>query len=210
MITTETLPATRWREPAELTATVGVPRSGVLIGVDRMLNPVVLPALGPRPVRLGVLGDQRIAALLAYRLLGVGCVLTVVTAAPARWRGLLRAAGSRAVVGSRTTGWSRRTEEPQLLVSDLPTVPDVGDRPFSTTVHVAATVPTGSPYWSGVDGVVAAGTGHGGPLAVALDRADARELDAIGPGQLGVLTADAVAAVTPVLADPERALLLGR
>lgn len=209
MITTEKLPSTRWRSPTDVTTEVRVPRAGVLIGADRLLTPVVLPALGPRPVRLGVLGDQRIAALLAYRLLGVGCVLTVATADPARWRRLLRAAGSRAVVGSRALGWSGGTDEPQLLVSDLPEAPEAGDRPFSTTVHVPETLPAGSPYWSQVDGVVVAGTGHGRALAEALGRPHARELDTIGPGQLGVLDASTVSAVTPVLADAERVLLLG-
>ena len=147
-----------------------LPPAGVLIGADRQQAPVALPAIGPRPTRLGVLGDHRIATLLAYRLLGVGCRLTVATADPARWRRLLAAAGARAMVGAERGDWPPPTAgrtEPQLLVTDLPTAPPpaLGDRPLCTVVHVATAVPTGSPYWAGVDGVVLAGHGYGTPLA---------------------------------------------
>ena len=167
--------------------------TGVLIGADRQQAPVALPAIGPHPTRLGVLGDHRIATLLAYRLLGVGCRLTVATADPARWRRLLAAAGARAMVGASPVGWPpAAATEPQLLVTDLPTAPppSLGDRPLCTVVHVATAVPADSPYWSGVHGVVLAGRGYGTPLARLLGRADARELDQLGPGQLGLLDRD--------------------
>lgn len=211
MITTEGLPATRWRSARDVRGVLTVPPAGVLIGADALLAPVVLPAIGPQVTRLGVLGDQRIAALLAYRLLGVGCLLSVATPEPAHWRRLLRAAGSRAVVGSGTEGWPPATDDPHLLVSDLPEPPaaDLGDRPQCTVVHVAAAVPQDSPFWRSVDGVIVAGRGHGTPLAAALGRPDACELDDIGPGRLGVLDRSRVVAVTPILADDERTLLLG-
>ena len=211
MITTDVLPATRWRSPRDVRAVLDLPPAGVLIGADRLLVPVVLPAIGPRVTRLGVLGDQRIAALLAYRLLGVGSLLAVATADPARWRRLLGAAGSRAVVGSGQAAWPPDTDDPHLLVSDLATAPStaLGDRPLCTVVHVATRVPADSPFWSAVDGVVVAGRGYGAPLARVLHRADAAELDGIGPGQLGVLDRNRVVAVTPILAEAERALLLG-
>lgn len=211
MITTDWLPSRRWRSTSDVRSSVTVPAAGVLVGADRLLDQVVLPAVGPRPVRLGVLGDQRIAALLAYRLLGVGCLLAVATDDPARWRRLLRAAGSRAVVGSRAENWPPASEGPHLLVSDLPDppAPTVGDRPLCTVMHVAAALPP-SPYWSSVTAVVVAGTGHGRGLARLLDRPAARELDTIGPGQLGVLDESRVVAVTPILAEAERVLLLGR
>jgi len=44
----------------------------------------------------------------------------------------------------------------------------------------------------------------------AVGRDDARTLDAIGPAQLGLLDRHRTVAVTAVLADPERSLLLGR
>jgi hypothetical protein len=213
VITTDALPTTRWRSVQDLRTAIHLPPAGVLVGADRLLNQVVLPALGPRPTRLGVLGDQRIAALLAYRLLGVGCLLSVATADPARWRRLLTAAGSRAVVGSRSAGWPPPTTaatEAHLLVSDLPDAPALalGDAPMCTVVHVADEAPD-TPFWKGVDAVVVAGRGHGTPLARLLDRDDARELDMLGPGQLGVLDRHRVVAVTPILADAERALLVG-
>jgi hypothetical protein len=212
MITTDALPSVRWRAAEDVTSVLTVPPAGVLIGADAELAPVVLPALGPAVTRLGVLGDQRIAALLAYRLLGVGCLLTVATAEPAHWRRLLRAAGSRAVVGSGTDGWPPDTDDPHLLVSDLPKPPPVelGDRPLCTVVHVAAAVPAASEFWPAVDGVVIAGQGHGTPLGAVLGRPDANALDSIGPGELGVLDRHRVVAATPILADTEREMLLAR
>jgi hypothetical protein len=211
MITTDVLPATRWRSPQEIRAVLDVPPAGVLIGADADLDPVVLPAIRPRPTRLGVLGDQRIAALLAYRLLGVGCLLAVATTEPARWRRLLAAAGSRAVVGSGTSGWPPQSDEPQLLVSDLADPPDVtlGDRPLCTMVHVASTVPADSAFWRSVDGVVIAGHGHGTAVAAALERPDAAALDTLGEGELGVLDRHRVTPVTPILAEVERDMLVG-
>ena len=211
MITTDALPATRWRTPRDVRAVLDLPPAGVLIGADRLLVPVVLPAIGPQITRLGVLGDQRIAALLAYRLLGVGSLLAVATADPARWRRLLGAAGSRAVVGATAAAWPPDTDDAHLLVTDLRTPPsaELGDRPLCTVVHVATAVPEHSPFWTAVDGVVVAGRGFGTPLARLLDRDDAVALDGIGPGQLGVLDRNRVVAVTPILAEAERALLLG-
>jgi hypothetical protein len=136
----------------------------------------------------------------------------VATAEPAHWRRLLRAAGSRAVVGSGTEGWPPETDEPHLLVSDLPTPPPVelGDRPMCTVVHVSATVPQGSAFWPAVNGVVIAGQGHGTPPSAVLGRPDVSALDTIGPGELGVLDRHRVAAATPILTDTEREMLLAR
>lgn len=212
MITTDALPATRWRAPEDVRIVLDVPPAGVLVGADAEMAPVVLPAIGPHPTRLGVLGDQRIAALLAYRLLGVGCLLTVTTGEPSRWRRLLAAAGSRAVVGAAASGWPPETDEPHLLVSDLPEPPDpaLGDRPQCTVVHVAATVPESSEFWRSIDGAVIAGQGHGTRLGALLGRPDAAALDTLAPGQLGVLDRHRVVAVTPILADVERDMLLAR
>lgn len=210
MISTDVLPAARWKEPHDVRATLTLPPAGVLIGADRQQNPVALPAIGPAPTRLGVLGDHRIATLLAYRLLGVGCRLRVATDDPTRWRRLLAAAGARAVAGPNALGWGPSpTGEPQLLVADLPAPPpaSLGAHPMSTVVHVAAAVPAGSDYWRTVHGVVLAGAGYGTPLARLLDRPEARELDQLGPGQLGVLDRGRAVVVTPILAEAELALL---
>jgi hypothetical protein len=212
VITTDALPATRWRSADDVRAVLDVPPAGVLIGADADMAPVVLPAIGPRPTRLGVLGDQRIAALLAYRLLGVGCQLAVATEEPSHWRRLLAAAGSRAVVGSAGSAWPPESDDPHLLVSDLPDPPDpaLGDRPLCTVVHVASTVPEDSEFWRSLDGAMVAGHGHGSRLGAVLGRPDAGALDTLGPGQLGVLDRHRVVAVTPILAEVERDMLLAR
>jgi hypothetical protein len=210
MITTEALPASRWRDPRDLRLVLDLPPVGVLIGADRQQVPVALPAIGPRPTRLGVLGDHRIATLLAYRMAGVGARLTVATADPARWRPLLLAAGARAMVVANPVGWPLLSAtEPQLLVTDLPSAPSplLGNRPLCTVLHVAPAVPADSPYWAGVHGVVLAGRGYGSPLAHLLGRPDAIALDRLGPGQLGVLDRGRALIVTPILAEVELALL---
>ena len=71
-------------------------------------------------------------------------------------------------------------------------------------------MPLSSPYWAAVDGVVLAGNGYGSPLARLLGRPEARELDQLGPGQLGVLDRNRAVVVTPILAEAELALLTDR
>jgi hypothetical protein len=208
MTTTDRLPTVRWREPRDVTAVLDIPPAGVLLGVDPESAPVLLPALGPRLTRLGVVGDGRIAGLIAYRLLGVGGVLRIATENPGRWRHLLGVAGPRASAGPSTVGWPARyaVGGPPVLVSDLPQPPDDltrDGRQRGTVVHIVRTVPSGGPFWSGVDAVVVTGHGHGDPLARLLGRDDARALDGIGPDRVGLLDHRRVVAVTPVLAPGE-------
>ena len=116
------LPTVRWREPRDVSVLLEVPPAGVFLGMDAESAPVLLPAIGPRLTRVGVVGDWRIAALLAYRLLGVGCLLTTLTDDPGRWRHRLEAAGTRGTVGRSGAVWpaSRADGSRHLLVSDLP------------------------------------------------------------------------------------------
>jgi hypothetical protein len=171
---------------------------------------VLLPAVGPRVTRIGVVGDWRIAAMLTYRLLGVGCRLTLTSGEPGRWRHLLDAAGPRGTAARSADSWPLADGAAHLLVTDLGEPPALNTRTPCTVVHVVHRVPAGGPYWSSVDAVLVAGRGHGAALARLLGRDDARALDGIGPAQLGLLDRHRAVAVTAVLADPERALLLGR
>jgi hypothetical protein len=200
-------PTVRWHEPGDVTAVLDVPAAGVFLGLDARSAPVLLPAVGPRTTRVGVVGDWRIAALLAYRLLGVGCLLTLATDEPGRWRHLLDAAGPRGTVTRSVTAWPPSTGGAHVLVTDQETPPDPA---AGTVVHAVNRVPAAGPYWTAVDAVLVAGTGHGAALARLLGRDDARSLDGIGPAQLGLLDRHRTVAVTAVLTDPERSLLLGR
>ena len=197
-----TNPTVHWREPGDVSTVLDVPAAGVFIGVDSDRSghdastphsvrggrpapdptPVLLPAVGPRVTRIGVVGDWRIAALLAYRLLGAGCLLTLATAEPGRWRHLLDAAGPRGTVVRSGAGWPppQAGGAAHLLVTDLatPQNPAAGTRTPCTVVHVVEQVPPGGPYWSAVDAVLVSGRGHGAALARLLGRDDARSLDA--------------------------------
>lgn len=212
MTTTDRLPTTRWREPRDIAATLRIPAAGVLLGTtaapDGGTERVVLAAVGPRVTRIGVVGSRRVAVLLAHRLLGVGCVLRIATAAPDRWRHLLDVAGGRASAAPSTGGWppNRRVGGPPVLVSDLAEAPDDlarDERRPCTVVHVTGAVPPGGAFWSAVDAVVVTGPGHGAALARLLHRDDALELDGIPPAQLGLLDHSEVVAVTPLLAPGE-------
>lgn len=212
MTTTDRLPTTRWREPRDVAATLRIPAAGVLLGTTTApyggVEPVVLPVVGPRVTRVGLVGSRRLGALLAHRLLGVGCVLRIATADPARWRHLLEVAAGRASAAPDTAGWppARRVGGPAVLVSDLVEAPDDladGVRRPCTVVHVAGAVPPGGAFWSAVDAVVVTGPGHGTALARLLDRDDAHGLDGIAPAQLGLLDHRRVVAVTPLLAPGE-------
>jgi len=200
----------QWREPGDVTAVLEVPPAGVFLGTDAASAPVLLPGVGPRVIRIGVVGDWRIAALLAYRLLGVGCLLTLASRDAGRWRHLLDAAGPRGTAARSVEGWPTADGAAHLLVTDLAAPPIVDTRTPCTVVHVVDRVPTGGPYWPSVDAVLVVGRGHGAALARLLGRDDARTLDGIGPTQLGLLDRHRAVAVTAVLAGPERALLLGR
>ena len=192
MTRTDRLPTVRWREPRDVTAVLDIPPAGVLLGADPESAPVVLPAIGPRVVRLGVVGDGRIAGLIAFRLLGIGCLLRIATPNPDRWRHLLGVAGVRASVAPGTAAWPppHGAGGPPVLVSDLPEAPDHfardDRRQPCTVVHVVSAVPEGGPYWSAVDAVVVTGPGHGVALARLLGRNDARGLGGVAPPPLGV------------------------
>jgi hypothetical protein len=206
--TTDRLPSVRWREARDVTAVLDIPPAGVLLGVDRESAPVVLPAIAPRLTRIGVVGEGRIAGLIAYRLLGVGCVLRIATADPGRWRHVLGVAGGRASAGPGVAGWPAPAPAggPPVLLSDLDVPPDhVGDggRRPGTVVHVTPAVPPAGPFWSAVDAVVVTTPGHGAALARLLGRDDARDLDRLGRGRIGLLDRRRAVAVTPVLGTGE-------
>jgi hypothetical protein len=140
---------------------VTIPEAGVVIGVDREGAPVLLPALGARPTRIGVLAFP--PRLLAFRLLGAGCEVTVFTADPRRW--VFPVADRRLHVCAERPWPANRPAPPgtgagpQVLVSDLPTPParHVGDQPWCTVIHCA---PRASDFLAGADVVLTRGNGE--------------------------------------------------
>ena len=183
----------------------------MLIGADRQQTPVALPALGPHPTRLGVLGDHRIATLLAYRLLGVGARLHRGHRRP----GPLATAADRRRVprdGRREPGGlaALSATEPQLLVTDLPHGA-VADR---WATDRCARCCTWRPRCRPTRRTGPGCTGWCWPGAATAARwptcwaaPTPAELDQLGPGQLGVLDRGRALVVTPILAEVELALL---
>lgn len=138
---------------------ITLPEAGVVVGTDREGAPVLLPAIAARPVHIGVLAFPPL--VLAFRLLGAGCDVTVFTQAPQRWAPL------KSHIGAGQ--WPRRRPTPpgagagpQVLISDLPAPParGLGDQPWCTVVHVAPRVPPGSDFWADADAVLTRGAGE--------------------------------------------------
>jgi hypothetical protein len=145
---------------------VTIPEAGVVVGTDRDGAPVLLPAVGARPIRVGVLAFP--PRLLAFRLLGVGCEVTVFTVEP--WRWVFPVPDRRLHVTAERPWPANRPAPPgvgggpQVLISDLPVPPgrDVGDQPWCTVIHCAPRAP------ASVDAVLT--RGNGDELAMVVGR----------------------------------------
>jgi hypothetical protein len=150
---------------------VTVPEAGVVVGTNRDGTPVLLPAVGARPIRIGVLAFPPL--LLAFRLLGVGCEVTVLTAEPRRW--VFPVPDRRLHVTAERSWPVNRPAPPgsgagpQVLISDLPVPPtrQVGDQPWCTVIHCAPRAPAAD-FWAGVDAVLT--RGNGDDLAMVVGR----------------------------------------
>ena len=170
MITTDVLPATRWRDPRDCPGRARPARDR---GAHRRRpaadagGPAGARA-APDPARRARRPPHRHAAR------PTGCSAWAPADRRHRRPGPLATAVDRRRVpgggrGEPALGWPRRRRRtPQLLVTDLPAAPSAGlGGPLCVVVHVAAAVPTDSPYWSDVDGVVLAGRGYGTPAGPA-------------------------------------------
>jgi hypothetical protein len=168
---------------------VTLPAAGIVVGTDRDGNPVLLPAVAARPVRVGVLAFPPL--VLAFRLLGAGCAVTVFTQAPQRWAPLK-------VPVSAGGQWpaARPTPPGQVLVSDLPAPPDrrLGDQPWCTVVHVAPRVPPGSEFWAAADAVLTRGAGE--ELAMVTGRRTVSFRPVVAPAEARLLPIAAVGVQT--------------
>lgn len=139
---------------------VTVPEAGVVVGTGRDGTPVLLPAVGARPIRIGVLAFP--PRLLAFRLLGVGCEVTIFTAEPRRW--VFPVPDRRLHVTAERPWPVNRPAPPgtgagpQVLISDLPAPPTCQVGPWCTVIHCAPRAPA-SDFWSSVDAVLTRGNG---------------------------------------------------
>ncbi|GAA3283494.1 hypothetical protein Dvina_38465 [Dactylosporangium vinaceum] len=190
------LPAVRWPAPADVNLTLDIPPGGVVLGTDRSGRPVAVAALQPRPVRIGLLGHPAWATALAYRLLGVGCQVAVLTAGSQYWEALrskvtgpaltwLDAPGSwPAVPGTPPT----TSPGPQVLIVDYPSAPPlwVGDLPWCTVMHVTSDAPEGNDFWANVDTMLITAQGYAGVITRRWPHPDAAQADDLRPGEIAL------------------------
>ena len=162
-----------------------------------------------------MLGDHRIATLLAYRLLGVGCRLTRDHGRPGPLATAAAAAGARAVVGANAAGlaaagparsrscWSPTCRTRRHRWAGRP-----------AAVHRAARVADGAAELAVLGRGGRCGAGRAAATAARWPGCWAAPRPASwtssAPGSSVCWTAAAAAVVTPILAEAELALLTDR
>ncbi|MGH3873866.1 MAG: type VII secretion protein EccE [Pseudonocardiaceae bacterium] len=172
------------------------PAAGVFLGTSRDSAPVAVTAVAARPLRLGLVGGIDVARVLACRILGAGCHLTVATARREAWRPLQALAGAqRLTVVEQRASWPPVPGQPpnlghgpQVLLVDLPDPPPrwVGRSPWCTVVHAVARVPVDAEFWATVDEVLVGSRGHGEVLARLLGNREVVRADELGAGEIAL------------------------
>jgi hypothetical protein len=200
------LPSVRWAGPTHIDLTAEIPPGGLFLGTDRSGQPAAVAAVQPRPVRIGLLGHPALAAALAYRLLGVGCQVTVLTAGSPYWTAL-----RRMTVDSTSLTWLNAPTSwppapgsapgsypgPQVLIVDDPTPPPlwIGELPWCTVMHVSTTPPAGSDFWARVDALLLTGPGYVEAVAQRWGYPDAALADDLRPGEVALADQHGILAI---------------
>lgn len=200
----------RW-SPRELPFRIELPPAGVVLGVDTSGMSAAFPLLVPtRSTRVGIVGEAGLARLLAMRLLGQSCELTVVTRRVDDWRRL--AAGVPATpfaIAEQVRRWpGDATPPPWALLIDMDEPPPTAfaRAPWSTVVHLAPTAPHGSGWWQSAH-VVMTTRGYARELASLRPRLDASIIDRLGPEDVVAVDQSGVTVFRPALSQHEYALL---
>jgi hypothetical protein len=211
------LPAVRWPGPGEIDVVAEIPPAGVFLGMDRAGWPVMLPAIQPRAVRVGMLGAPAVAAVLAYRLLAVGCQVTVFTVGSTYWNSLYdKISSDRLMLFDRPLGWPLASagppgssHGPQALILDHPTPPPrwLGQSPWCIVVHAATASPAGSEFWANVDAMLLTSPGYGAAAAQRWQRADAASADDLRPGEIALADRDGTRPLAFPLTPAEREIV---
>src|SRR5262249_36913622 len=186
--------------PRRIEVVAEIPPAGVFLGTDRAGRPAALAALQPRPVRIGMLGAPAVGTVLAYRLLAVGCQVTVITSGSPYWTNLsARINSARLALFDRPVSWPTTaagppgsSPGPQALILDHPSPPPrwLGGGPWCTVVHVATALPTGAEFWAGVDVMLLTSPGYAAAAAQRWRRADAALADELRPGEIALADRD--------------------
>jgi hypothetical protein len=190
------LPSVRWAGPAHVDLTVDIPPGGVVLGTDRTGRPAAFAAVQPRPVRIGLLGHPAWATALAYRLLGVGCRVSVLTTGSQYWAALHASVENPALtwLNSGAT-WppppssaGRPYPDPQVLIVDYPSPPPlwIGEQPWCTVIHASEAPAEGSEFWAHVDAMLLTGPGYAAAVTQRWGHTDATLADDLRQGEIAL------------------------
>ncbi|MYV60898.1 hypothetical protein GTW37_16840 [Streptomyces sp. SID4931] len=190
--------------------------SGIHLGTDRAGAPVTLAVLGPRAIRIGVLGESLFGRLLACRLVAAGAAVTAVTRGPSLWTPLQAACGARLAVTEDPGAWPPchgaapgPGPGPQALVTDLRRPPGraVGEGPWTTVVHVARRAPARSAHWQRPDAVLVLGAPYADAVAPVLGPDAGRLTASLEQGEIALFRPGRADALRPDIAPAETSLL---
>lgn len=200
----------RW-SPRELPFRIELPPAGVVLGLDADGMSAAFPLLVPsQSTRVGIVGEAGLARLLAVRLLGQSCELTVVTRRADNWRRLANGVPETPfTITEQLRRWpADGTPPPWALLIDMDDPPPTSfaRAPWSTVVHLAPAAPHGSGWWQSAH-VVLTTRAYARELASLRPRLDAAVIDRLGPEDVVAIDQSGVTVFRPALSQREYALL---
>jgi hypothetical protein len=204
------VPRRRWT-PGELPFRLELPPAGLVLGTDVGGGSATFPLLVPtQSTRVGIVGEVGLARLLALRLLGQSCDLTVVTHRTEEWQRL--AAGvpeTPFAIAHQVRRWPLEgTPPPWGLLIDMDDPPPAGftRSPWSTVVHFAPSVPHGSGWWQSAH-LVLTTRAHAGEVTALRPRLDAPTIERLADDDVVAVDHGGVTVFRPSLDPREYGLL---
>jgi hypothetical protein len=203
--------ARRWL-PGQLPFQVELPPAGLVLGIDANGMSATFPLLVPgHSTRVGVVGEVGLARLLALRLLGQSCDLTVVSRRRDEWRQLATGVADAPVaISDQLRQWPPQgSAPPWALLIDMADPPPTGfvRAAWSTVVHFAPSVPHGSGWWQSAH-VVLTTRAHVREVAALRPRLDVASIDRLDDDDVVAVDHRGVTIFRPSLSRAEYDLLI--
>ncbi|MFD9888486.1 hypothetical protein ACFWY9_04050 [Amycolatopsis sp. NPDC059027] len=188
----ESMRETLWRGAGGVDLALTLAPAGIVLGQGPGGSVERLTCAGPQPSIIGVVDAPDLVRVLAFRLLGAGCSVSVRTPAPARWKPVLaRSAGRLSIVGGQQP-WPSVPPTPlapQALLAETDQSPDAyTGAAWTCVLHDVARIPVRSPFWSAATAVLVGAPGHGKALGLLGRFPGAEVADRLPPGHLARCT----------------------
>jgi hypothetical protein len=200
----------RWA-PGALPFRLELPPAGLVLGLDGNGMSATFPLLVPtHSTRVGIVGEVGLARLLALRLLGQSCDLTVVTHRHDVWQRLSAGVPETPfAISQQLRRWPLEgTPPPWALVIDMDDPPPAGftRAPWSTVVHLASSVPPGSGWWQSAQ-LVLTTRAHAREVMMLRPRLDASVFGRLADDDVVAIDQGGVNVFRPSLSQREYGLL---